>query len=89
MIGPFLVVELRDNHFSTGVLEKMLCSMNLVHYSQVLDEILLCWTMMATINAMCFASAVRDYILIDRNLHDLASQLTRECILYILEFPYL
>jgi hypothetical protein len=80
MIGPFLVMKLRDSHFSTGVLEKMRHSMNLAHCSQVLNEILLCWTTMATTNAMCFASVIRDYDLIDRNLHDLAAQLIKGCI---------
>lgn len=80
MVGPFLVMKLRDSHFSAGVLEKMRRSMNLARCSQVLNEILLCWTTMATANATCFASTVRDYDSIDRNLRDLASQLTRERI---------
>jgi len=80
MVGPFLVVKLRESHFSTGVLEKMRRSMNLSRCSQVLNEILLCWTTMATANATCFASTVRDYDSIDRKLHDLASRLTRERI---------
>lgn len=77
MVGPFVVTKLQCNHFSTGVLGNMRRSMNLARSSQVLDEILLYWTTMATVNAICFASAVRNYDSIDKNLHDLASQLIK------------
>jgi hypothetical protein len=89
MVGPFIVMKLRCNHFSTGVLDNMQRSMNLVRSSQVLNEILLCWTSMATVNASCFASAVCNYDSIDKNLHGLASQLIRVSISFCARDPYI
>lgn len=45
--------------------------MKLSRHTQVLKNILDCWTTMASANALCFSSHIEDYTEVDRKLYDL------------------
>lgn len=88
-IGPFLLNNIKEEHFKRQTLEALKSKLSLHRISQVIVEIFECWVVMARANALCFAEEIEDYTKIDESLVDLVKQLMRVsyCILSAL-FAY-
>src|SRR5690349_10144738 len=74
-IGPFILNEVKEEHFKRQTLEVLKSKLSLHHILQVIAEILEFWVAMAQANALCFAEEIEDYTKIDESLMDLVKQL--------------
>ena len=77
MVGPILIDKLEVEHFSAEALETMKNKLKLMRHSQVVKEILSCWVAMASANAICFSSYIRNYAEVDKKLYDLGKALVK------------
>jgi hypothetical protein len=77
MIGPFIIHQLEDKDFPPKALKNIRLQMGLRSKAQVLDEILLCWTALASTSAMVFAAEMESYDSLDVAITSLAKQLIK------------
>lgn len=77
MIGPCIIQQLQENDFSPRALKSTRLRMGVRSKAQVLDEILLCWTTLASTSAMIFASEVKSYDALGSAITNLARQLLK------------
>jgi hypothetical protein len=79
-IGPFLIGDLVEEHFSWLAIKPIQSRLS-ARCSQVISEIVKCWVIMAVVNATCFAEVVNDYEQIKKLMLELFNQLLK--VLYI------
>ena len=79
MVGAFVFLQLDETHLSNTALPKLMTRIGCKRSSQVLKEVIRCWTLMAQTNATCFASNMQrdDYDKMDLLIRRLAAQLLK------------
>jgi hypothetical protein len=79
MVGPIIIYQLKEKDFSTKALKRMRLEMGLRSKAQVLDEILLCWTTLASASVVIFSAEINHDTLRTKILN-LAKQLIKVCV---------
>ena len=81
MVGAFVLLQLDGTHISITALPKLVARTGCKRSSQVLKEVISCWTLMAQTNAACFVSNMQwdDYRKVDSIIRQLAAQLLKVC----------
>lgn len=80
MVGTFIIQQFEESDFSAKVLSSMRQRIGIRSNAQVLDEILLCWTTLASTSTMIFASEVKSYDALSSAITELANQLLKVCV---------
>jgi hypothetical protein len=81
MVGPIIIYQLKEKDFSTKALKRMRLEMGLRSKAQVLDEILLCWTTLASASVVIFSAEI-DHDTLKTKILDLAKQLIKVCVMF-------
>lgn len=77
MVGPIIIHQLKEKDFSTRALKCMRLEMGLRSKIQVLDEVLLCWIVLASASIRIFAAEVDSYSMLEIAITNLARQLVK------------